>query len=78
MVSYKGTSFAADMGYLGKNGRCLPGVSVFQRRGSTIVRISDVGAEPLDDLCVLWHLLELLPAGDRGFVPKLAYKNASR
>lgn len=63
MVSDSGSAFAADMGYVDARGRCLPGVSVFQRQGGAIRRVSDAGARPLDDLCVLWHLFELLPGG---------------
>ena len=33
MVSHQGTSFAEDMGYRSKDGRWLPGLSVFRRDG---------------------------------------------
>jgi predicted dithiol-disulfide oxidoreductase (DUF899 family) len=69
MVSHQGTSFAADMGYVDADGHCTPGISVFQRRDGRIVRVSDAGAEPLDDFCVAWHLLALLPGGAADWRP---------
>lgn len=73
MVSHQGTSFAADMGYRGDNGRWLPGVSVFRRDGGRILRVSDAGASPGDDFCALWHILDLLPDGAGGWRPKFSY-----
>jgi predicted dithiol-disulfide oxidoreductase (DUF899 family) len=73
MVSHRGTTFAADMGYVSKSGGFLPGVSVFRRAGQRILRVSDAGFEPLDDFCSLWHLFDLLPGGAKGWRPKFAY-----
>jgi predicted dithiol-disulfide oxidoreductase (DUF899 family) len=73
MVSHRGTSFAADMGYRAKEGGWLPGVSVFRRRAGQVVRVSDTGMEPGDSLCPLWHLLDLLPGGAGDWEPRLAY-----
>jgi predicted dithiol-disulfide oxidoreductase (DUF899 family) len=63
MVSHAGSSFAADMGYIGANGGWTPGVSVFRREGDSIVRVSDTGFSPGDDFCTLWHFFDLLPGG---------------
>ena len=66
MVSHQGTSFAADMGYRSSDGGWLPGVSVFRRDGSRLLRVSDTGFHPTDDFCTLWQFLELLPQGATG------------
>lgn len=67
MVSHKGTSFAADMGYRTAEGGWLPGVSVFRRDNGRIVRIADTRFAPGDDFCVVWHLFDLLPDGAGGW-----------
>jgi predicted dithiol-disulfide oxidoreductase (DUF899 family) len=73
MVSHAGTSFAADMGYRTKDGGCLPGVSVFQRKRKAILRVSDTGFSPSDDFCAVWHFLDLLPGGADGWHPRFSY-----
>jgi len=73
MVSHQGTSFAADMGYRGPQGHWRPGISVFQRAGSRIVRVSDTDLHPGDDFCTVWHLFDLLPKGPAGWAPKFSY-----
>lgn len=73
MVSHLGSRFAADMGYRTEKGSFLPGVSVFQRRGGKIFRVSDSQLGPLDDFCAAWHLFELLPEGANGWQPKFTY-----
>jgi predicted dithiol-disulfide oxidoreductase (DUF899 family) len=73
MVSHRGTSFAADMGYRSAKGGWLPGISVFRRDGRRILRVSDTGCRPGDDFCSLWHILDLLPQGADAWVPKLKY-----
>ena len=70
MVSHQGTSFAADMGYQSRTGRWLPGVSVFRRTGTGVVRVSDASFSPLDDYCAVWHLFDLLPEGCAGWTPR--------
>ncbi len=72
MVSHEGTSFASDMGYR-RDDRWWPGVSVFQRDGDRIVRVSDTEFGPGDDFCSVFHLLELLPEGSEGWQPKFKY-----
>ncbi|MGI9498511.1 MAG: DUF899 family protein [Geminicoccaceae bacterium] len=69
MVSHRGTSFAADMGYQSGQ-RLLPGLSVFQRRDGCLVRVSDSGSNPGDDFCALWHLFDLLPEGAEDWRPE--------
>ncbi len=73
MVSHRGTSFAADMGYRGEHGGWLPGVSVFRRSGAGIVRVADAGFHPHDYFCALWHLFDLLPGGADGWRPRSSY-----
>jgi predicted dithiol-disulfide oxidoreductase (DUF899 family) len=73
MVSHQGSSFAADMGYRGKDGGWLPGVSVFRREGRRMLRVADTGFCPGDDFCALWHLFELLPDGVRGWQAQFRY-----
>ncbi|MEJ8574878.1 DUF899 family protein [Microbaculum marinum] len=72
MLSHRGSSFADDMGYRGDNG-WLPGTSVFRRDTGGIVRVSDAGFSPGDDFCSLWHFLDLLDGGRRGWRPKYRY-----
>jgi len=74
MVSHAGTRFAEDMGYRSVNGNWLPGVSVFQREGDRIVRVSDSGFGPGDDFCSLWHFLELLRGGRGNWTPRFSYE----
>jgi predicted dithiol-disulfide oxidoreductase (DUF899 family) len=74
MVSHTGISFAADMGYRSATGGWLPGVSVFHRDGSGVVRLADTGFQPGDDFCALWHLFDLLPEGPSGWQPQFAYQ----
>ena len=73
IVSHKGTSFAADMGYQSEDGRYIPGISVFRKERGQIVRVSDARSEPGDDFCTLWHLFDLMPDGATGFSPKFNY-----
>jgi predicted dithiol-disulfide oxidoreductase (DUF899 family) len=63
MLSHQGTTFAADMGYRSQDGSWLPGISVFRREPSRILRVSDTGFCPGDDFCALWHIFDLLPDG---------------
>jgi predicted dithiol-disulfide oxidoreductase (DUF899 family) len=73
MVSHKGSTFAADMGYAGAKGGFMPGLSVFQKQGGHAVRVSDTQLGPGDDFCALWHILDMLPAGPDGWQPKFDY-----
>ncbi|MDP3173171.1 MAG: DUF899 family protein [Phenylobacterium sp.] len=72
MVSHQGTSFAADMGYH-RNGGWQPGLSVFQRQGDQILRVSDTELGPNDDFCSAWHMFAMLPQGAAGWFPKFNY-----
>ena len=81
MVSHAGTSFTEDMGYFrpgadafaDKLGSWFPGVSVFQKAGDAILRVSDAELGPYDDFCSVWHFLDLLPEGPAGWEPKARY-----
>jgi predicted dithiol-disulfide oxidoreductase (DUF899 family) len=72
MVSFQGTTFAEDMGYR-PNGRVMPGVSVFKRKGGKIMRVADTAFSPGDDFCGVWHLFDLIPEGAEGWQPKFSY-----
>jgi predicted dithiol-disulfide oxidoreductase (DUF899 family) len=76
MVSHQGTDFAADMGYRGPEGGYMPGVSVFQKKGDRILRVSESPFGPGDDFCALWHFFDLLPAGPGEWHPKYRYDRA--
>jgi predicted dithiol-disulfide oxidoreductase (DUF899 family) len=73
MVSHQGSQFAADMCYRNENG-WLPGVSVFKRNGTEILRVSDTRFGPYDDFCSAWHLFDLIPEGANGWQPKFGYE----
>jgi predicted dithiol-disulfide oxidoreductase (DUF899 family) len=73
MVSDRAAAFAAKMGYVTEEGRCLPGISIFQRRSEQIVRVNDASSCPHDDFCAVWHLFDLLPAGSEHFAPSISY-----
>jgi predicted dithiol-disulfide oxidoreductase (DUF899 family) len=66
MVSVRGSTFPAEMGYLQADGAWLPGVSVFRKQGDGIVRVSDSPFGPGDDFCIVWHLYDLIPADRAG------------
>jgi predicted dithiol-disulfide oxidoreductase (DUF899 family) len=72
MVSHKGSSFAADMGYA-REGGWMPGVSVFKKGDGRILRVSDTGFGPGDDFCAAWHFFDLIPEGADGWQPKYKY-----
>lgn len=78
MVSHRGTSFAADMGYADDRGSLSPGVSVFRRQGEAIVRVSEAGFQPYDDFCIVWHLMALLPGGSAEWKPEPAFAGAAK
>ncbi len=73
MVSHQGTNFAADMGYRGKAGGWIPGVSAFKREKDKVVRVSDAPLHPGDDFCALWHIFDLLPEGAGDWGAKFKY-----
>jgi predicted dithiol-disulfide oxidoreductase (DUF899 family) len=79
MISTNGTTFAADMGFADAAGRMLPGVSVFQKQGGRIVRVSASGFDAGEAFgCPIWHLFGLLPEGVDGWKPKISYESAPR
>ena len=73
MVSHAGTSFAADMGYRAEDGGWKPGVSVFRRDGTRVLRVADASEHPGDDFCALWHLFDMLAGGRGDWKAKYAY-----
>lgn len=77
MVSHKGTSFAADMGYGSEEDGWRPGISVFRREGKRILRLSNTGFHPLDDFSTVWHILDLFPEGAGAWSPRFKYGGTS-
>jgi predicted dithiol-disulfide oxidoreductase (DUF899 family) len=51
----------------------LLGVSVFHKQNRQICRVSDAGFQPEDDVCAVWHFLDLLPEGAAGWRPQYQY-----
>jgi predicted dithiol-disulfide oxidoreductase (DUF899 family) len=50
-------------------------VSAFHRNDDgTVVRTGKAIFGPGDDFCALWHLLDLLPGGPKGWEPKYKYE----
>lgn len=78
LVSHRGSSFTADMGYADDSGQLYPGVSVFKRRDGAILRVSDAGFQPYDDFCIVWHLFALLPGGSGAWQPEPAFAAAPK
>jgi len=72
MVSHETSGFAAEMGYRGETG-FQPGVSVFRKEGTKVLRVSDTGLGPGDDFCAVFHFFDLLPEGPAGWRMKFAY-----
>jgi len=72
VVSHRGTTFAADMGFRADDG-WLPGISVFRREGARILRVSDTRFSPGDDFCTVWHVLDLFPEGVAAWRPRFDY-----
>jgi predicted dithiol-disulfide oxidoreductase (DUF899 family) len=60
------------MGYR-RDGRPMPGVSVFKRNGDKIMRVADTAFTHGDDFCSVWHFLDLIPEGAAGWEPKFSY-----
>ena len=75
MVTYHGTRLAEDTGY-GGDGGYRPGVSVFQKKGKEVVRVSDTSFEPGDLYCSVWHLFDLIPEGSAGWQPQSTKERA--
>lgn len=73
MASHQGNGFAADMGYRSTSGGWLPGVSVFRREATGVVRVADTHFESGDDFCAVWHLFDLIPEGAAGWRAKFSY-----
>ena len=72
MVSLGDNTFAADMGYV-RDGMTWPGVSVFQKRGDKVVRVSDTTFGPGDDFNAVWNFFDMIPEGPDGWQPKFDY-----
>lgn len=77
MASLGDNGFAGDMGFVDAKGAFgggyMPGVSVFQKRGGRIVRVSDTMFGPGDDFCAVFSFMGLLPDGQGDWAPRYRY-----
>ncbi len=74
VVSCKDSSFSKDMGFQDKNGRYMPGYSVFSKlEDGKLTRRSKDWFGPGDDYCSVWHFFELLQDGIDGWEPQYCY-----
>lgn len=74
MVSGKGVSFTANMGYETDKGQYKPGFSTFHKESDgKIYRTGSDLFGPGDVYCGIWHLFDLLPKGINDWQPKFAY-----
>ena len=73
MVSTKGTTFSADMGFATASGGPMPGVSAFQLKDGKVTRVSASPFDDYDDFCMAWRFFDLLPEGANGWRPKRSY-----
>lgn len=73
MVSTKGTTFSADMGFATASGGPMPGVSAFQLKDGKVTRASASPFDDYDDFCMAWRFFDLLPEGANGWRPKRSY-----
>lgn len=73
MVSAKGTTFTADMGYE-HNGSPWPGYSVFRKSPDGLITRTGAGMfGPGDDYCAIWPMMEQMEGGVAGWQPKHQY-----
>ncbi|MCC5786202.1 MAG: DUF899 family protein [Phycisphaerales bacterium] len=71
MVSTKGSSFNADLGFEPEPGKVAPGVSaLYKQDDGTIVRTGKAVFGPGDPFNGAWHLFALLKDGANGWGPK--------
>ncbi len=74
MLSSKGTSFSKDMGFETKEGKPIPGVSVFTKnKEGKILRVAKETFGPGDHYCIVWHFFDLLPKGANEWEPQYFY-----
>ena len=81
LLSSAGSTFKADLGMRGEDGEQYPGLSVFTRAGDGSLRhvytrdphvvAGEEGG--MDQWCVVWNLLDLVPEGRGDWYPSLEY-----
>jgi predicted dithiol-disulfide oxidoreductase (DUF899 family) len=74
MVSSVGSPFKRDLGFADADGDPLPGVTVFVKKKGKLYRTAQERFGPGDGYCALWHFLDLLPGGARGWEPQYSYR----
>ena len=73
MVSAQNSNFTKDLGFEGKDGTPIPGVSILKKDAvGTIARMTYDTFGPGDLYCSLWHFFDLLPKR-KTWSPKFSY-----
>lgn len=76
LVSTRGTTFAADMGFETEDGDPTPGVSTFHRtEDDEVVRVARRSFGPGDEFCATYPLFDLLLDGRGDWRPRLQYES---
>jgi predicted dithiol-disulfide oxidoreductase (DUF899 family) len=74
MVSDAETGFTQDLGFLMNGTDYWPGVSTFTKDADgNISRVASTFLGPGDDFCPIWHVVDLLADGAKGWEPKISY-----
>jgi predicted dithiol-disulfide oxidoreductase (DUF899 family) len=73
MLSARGSSFISDLGFYKEGQGYYPGVSALVRRDGQIYRSGFDFFGPGDPYSAIWHFMDLLPTGVRGWQPKYEY-----
>lgn len=74
MLSSKGTSFKADLGFIDENHGTSPGLSTFRKNeDGSIDHVANDFFGPGDSYCAQWHFLDLLADGQEGWAPEYSY-----
>jgi predicted dithiol-disulfide oxidoreductase (DUF899 family) len=75
IVSNAGGAFTREMGFESPKGDPHPGISTFHRADDGIMwRISHAPLGEGDDFCAVWHMIDMLKDGRKGWTPKYSYR----
>ena len=72
VLSTAGTTFARDMGFE-KDGKPVPGYSVFARDAGAVTRVGAGVFGPWDDYCALWPMMDQMAGGSGEWKPRYSY-----
>ncbi|HWR81900.1 MAG TPA: DUF899 family protein [Candidatus Deferrimicrobium sp.] len=74
ILSNAGGAFTREMGFESPKGDPHPGISTFHRGVDGVIqRISHAPFGEGDDFCVVWHMIDMLKDGRKGWEPKYSY-----